>query len=53
MILNDVPLVEIEEKTMNGNIFSKECCIQMIKDIINKDIIYIKEFIMHYCISTK
>lgn len=38
MILNDVPLVEIEEKTMNGNIFSKECCIQMIKDIINKDI---------------
>ena len=38
IILQEVPLLEIENKLPSGNIYSKECCLQIIKDIINKDI---------------
>ena len=38
MILSEVPLLVFEKKLDSGRTYSKECCFQMIKDIIHKNI---------------
>ena len=38
MILSEVPLLVFEKKLDSGRAYSKECCFQMIKDIIHNNI---------------
>lgn len=38
IVLKDVPLLEIEHKTINNHVYTTDCCKQIIKDMIHKKI---------------
>ena len=38
IVLENVPLIELEKQTINGHTYTQECCLQIIKDIIHKEI---------------